>query len=84
MNDQQFIVAEVSKNWNKDSPASDLVCQRFEHVINHNLQRGYRLHSFTLHRLMTEPDCLNETIIAVFERTVDGERPRPTLLPAPP
>jgi hypothetical protein len=37
-------------------------------VIERNLRRGYRLHSFNMHRLMTRPEELNETIIAVFER----------------
>lgn len=64
-----FIVAEVSKNWTMgESIEPGLLCQRFESVINVNKERGYLLHSFTLHRLMTTPDTLNETIIAVFER----------------
>jgi hypothetical protein len=65
----RFVVAEVSKNWpegegDEGPPLSYL----FEEVIEHNLRRRYRLHSFQLHRLMTGPNSLNETIIAVFER----------------
>ena len=69
----QFIVAEVSKNWINGAPVTDngLLSQIFERVIEVNRQRGYRLYSFSLHRLMTGPDELmnemNETIIAVFE-----------------
>ena len=79
-----FIVAEVSKNWPADHRDPGLLCQRFEEVVNVNLKRGYRLQSFTLHRLMTSPDELNETIIAVFEQMeqpwsdaafIDGENP---------
>jgi hypothetical protein len=62
-----FIVAEVSKNWrDSQSDTSLLLAQAFEAVINHNAARGYVLHSFTLHRLMTGSDSMNETIIAVF------------------
>ena len=65
-----FIVAEVSKNWDcdKEADVNDLLATRFEHVIEFNRQRGYRLHSFQLHRFMTSPTVMNETIIAVFER----------------
>jgi hypothetical protein len=75
----EFIVAEVSKNWKGKFPSGgkvdfqDMLSGRFERVIARNLQRGYRLHSFRLHRLMTEPDCLNETIIAVFQKSKEGE-----------
>lgn len=68
----RFIVGEVSKNWcagEEDEPGSGLLAQRFEAMVNHNFARGYRLLSFELHRLMTGPDDMNETLIAVFERT---------------
>lgn len=67
---QQFIVAEISKNWadGQEVAPSGLLCQQFEKVIEVNLGRGYRLHSFQLHRLMTDPRTMNETIVAVFER----------------
>jgi hypothetical protein len=71
----RFIVGEVSKNWvNGESATPLLLCQLFERMIATNLTRGYRLHSFQIHRIMVRegddlhaPD-LNETIIAVFER----------------
>ena len=69
--DEPFIVAEVSKNWRDGfevTPGTGLLAQQFELVINRNADRGYRLHSFQLHRLMTGPNELNETIIAVFIR----------------
>ncbi len=69
MSDKAFIVAEVSKNWIDGSPLTPgLLCNAFESVIESNRQRGYRLHSFELHRLMTGINSMNETIIAVFER----------------
>jgi len=67
---EPFIVAEISKNWLgglEQQPGSGLLAERFEHVIAHNRARGYRLHQFQLHRIMTAPDGMNETIIAVFE-----------------
>ncbi len=76
-----FIVAEISKNWIDGRPANGdprLLAQIFEQVIEHNRIRGYRLHSFQLHRAITRwrEDTsraeLNETIIAVFE---DLEQP---------
>jgi hypothetical protein len=69
----RFIVAEVSKNWtNGRELEPGLLAQRFEHIIEVNRQRGYRLQSFSLHRLQTGPTEMNETIIAVFEH-VDPE-----------
>jgi hypothetical protein len=70
-----FIVAEISKNWEggkavKDTP---LIAQQFETVINFNAQRGYRLHSFQLHRFYIAPGRLNETLIAVFSRVTPPE-----------
>lgn len=75
----QFIVAEVSKNWQRAEYIGDtnhlaeaglLLSNQFEKVIEVNRQRGYVLHSFQIHRLMTNSDVMNETIIAVFEKTV--------------
>jgi hypothetical protein len=68
--DTQFIVAEISKNWQdgREMQPSGLIARQFEEVIEANRQRGYRLHSFTLHRLLTGPSEMNETIVAVFER----------------
>lgn len=70
---KRFIVAEVAKNWIAGQPVSDLpvIGELFEIVIERNFDRGYELHSFSLHRMMTgDPlmDALNETIIAVFQR----------------
>jgi hypothetical protein len=63
-----FIVAEVSKNWKNGVSMADtpLLSVQFEHVININAERGYELETFAIHRQMTGPDVLNETIIAVF------------------
>lgn len=65
----RFVVAEVSKSWVDGAHVGTpyLLAELFEHVIAVNLQRGYVLHSFDLHRLMTRPNEINETIIAVFE-----------------
>jgi len=67
--DARFVVAEISKNWeNGFSLEKGLLAERFEAAIEVNRRRGYRLQSFSLHRLMTSATNLNETIIAVFER----------------
>jgi hypothetical protein len=65
-----FIVAELSKNWIDDRGVIDtpILAAQFEYVININDKRGYRLHSFQIHRHSPAPDQLNETLIAVFER----------------
>ena len=75
--DEPFIVAEVSKNWRNGqevTPGSGLIAQQLERVININAARGYRLLSFQVHRLLTGPNELNETVIAVFERRTPGEK----------
>jgi hypothetical protein len=41
-----MIVAEVSKNWPEMSADTTLLSQRFETVIQHNRERGYKLHSW--------------------------------------
>jgi hypothetical protein len=64
----KFIVAEVSQNW----PAAghtDTVSGKFEQVINYNLKRGYKLHSWKFNQIVDSDGNLNETIIAVFELT---------------
>lgn len=73
---RHFIVAEVSKNWKGREPhipGTKLIAMLFEDCIAYNLERGYKLHSFTLNRLICGPDEMNETIIAVFERKDDAE-----------
>ena len=68
MDEQRFIVAEISKNWDQNDWQPPLVSQLFEEIINKNAGRGYRLQSFQLHRYQPDPRHFNETIIAVFER----------------
>ena len=76
MGNERFIVAEISKNWPDPKWAGvldavrrkALLASRFEEVIAKNLERGYLLHSFQFHRLMTGLERMNETIIAVFEK----------------
>jgi hypothetical protein len=70
---QRYIVAEVSKNWPEEQPR--LLAELFEEIINTNWHRGYRLHSWKLHRFTPPPTAtaegivqLNETIVAVFEQ----------------
>lgn len=64
----EFIVAEISKNWDRHNRNDGyFLREKFEEIIAVNLDRGYRLHSFALDRLVTGPDELNETIIAVFQ-----------------
>lgn len=76
--DPMFIVAEVSKNWPLEG--TFLLSQGFEQVIETNHQRGYRLHSWRMSRVvLSNPGQLysgdiNETIIAVFEKVYTGRR----------
>lgn len=63
----RFIVAEISKNWHRNAVDQQFVSREFEKVINANFKIGYRLHSFEVNRIVTDPDRMNETIIAVFE-----------------
>lgn len=68
MTQQRFIVAEVSKNWPIDRRDDEILSERFERVINHNLERGYLLHSWRIAATFDQQrGVLNETIIAVFE-----------------
>jgi hypothetical protein len=67
----RFIVAEISKNWVDGEPflpETQLIANQFELVIQRNLERGYKLHSFVLQRLLVSPTEMNETIVAVFEK----------------
>lgn len=70
MPNEQYIVAEISKNWRNGLAvvANGTLAQLFEGVILVNAERGYHLKQFQLHRMMTGPDEMNETIIAVFEQ----------------
>jgi hypothetical protein len=68
--DPEYVVAEVNKNWPDPAAGPQFLCRKFEEVIEHNWRRGYLLHSFQLHRLMTSRDTMSETIIAVFRRAV--------------
>ena len=69
-NTEPWVVAEISKNWRdgKSVAKTPLLAKQFETVIQYNHQRGYRLHSFQIHRFMPQPNLLNETLIAVFEK----------------
>jgi hypothetical protein len=71
----RFIVAEVSKNWIDGGHEIEpgLLAERFEHIINVNTERGYALRTFSLHRMMTSLNSMNETIIAVFEYNRDDD-----------
>ena len=62
----RFIVAEITKNWNKETPVSDLIGQKFEAVININAARGYKLIDWRLSSTQSG-ELLTETIIAIFE-----------------
>jgi hypothetical protein len=75
--DPRMIVAEISVNWTNEQGGPP-ISTRFEEMIAIQEDRGYRLHSFTLHQLLAAPDRMTETIIAVFERvTVIGVPPEP-------
>lgn len=63
---ERFIVAEVTKNWDKVTPVYDLLSQKFEVVINKNHERGYTLIDWKLNVVIND-GVLTETIIAIFE-----------------
>jgi hypothetical protein len=63
---QRFIVAEIAKSWDKNTPADDLLSQRFERVLNVNFERGYRLIEWKISSVINA-EVLTETIIAIFE-----------------
>jgi predicted transcriptional regulator len=62
----RFIVAEVTKNWDKDTPPTDLISQKFEAVINVNHERGYKLIEWK-YNTVVNGDYLTELIIAIFQ-----------------
>lgn len=64
---ERFIVAEVSKSWTARSPVAELLCQKFEAVINVNHERGYALKDWKLGQVCNG-DVFTETIIAIFEK----------------
>ena len=66
------IVAEIGKNWPNSNAGTfgKTVSMLFEDVINHNDKRGYTLDSWRFSQVMTGPDRLTETIIAVFVKRV--------------
>jgi hypothetical protein len=66
MDNEKFIVAEVTKNWPSGTPVNNLLSQQFETVINVNVQRGYKLIDWKIN-VSSHPDLLTETIIAIFE-----------------
>lgn len=63
----KFIVAEVSKSWEAGDPATDLLSQKFEAIININLSHGYKLSDWKLGQVCSG-DVFTETIIAIFEK----------------
>lgn len=61
-----YIVAEIRGC--ELTPESGVLAEQFARVLAHYQGLGHRLLEFHVHRMMTGPDDLNETIIAVFER----------------
>jgi len=74
---ERFIVAEITKNWYVDSPATDILSQRFEAVINVNAERGYKLVDWKLN-VSANGAALAETIIAIFEKEMPQLNPKPS------
>lgn len=78
MAEPPFIVAEVTRTWTEAEAPADLISGKLEHVIAHNLQRGYVLYSFSHSQVFIPARQLldgrqvgahqQETIIAVFRR----------------
>lgn len=55
MSEPRFIVGEISKNWvdGRECAPTGPLCAQFEHMINVNDRRGFALHSFQMHRVLT-------------------------------
>lgn len=69
----EFIVAEITKNWEDGIPiVDDLLSHRFEKVLNTNLNRGYELHDWKFSSVIHN-GVLTETIIAVFKKSKEKE-----------
>lgn len=75
---KEFIVAEVSKNWPDPEFVGDdptqVLCGKFEEVIEFNWKRGYVIHSFQFSQATYTEDgktAMVETVIAVFRRSPD-------------
>lgn len=67
--ENKYIVAEVTKNWTKETLVSDLLSQKFERVINVNFERGYKLTEWKISQVFSPTtDTFTETIIAIFEK----------------
>lgn len=75
----RLIVAECSKTWSAadrltEASPSHLLAHNFEHVLNVNEARGYRLVDWRFSQVAI-PDQfggqLVETIVAIFERVED-------------
>lgn len=67
---EKFIVAEVTKNWERGKFHDTLLSQEFETVINTNNERGYKLIDWKLNTVLNNQDILTETIIAIFAKEV--------------
>lgn len=65
-----FIVAEITKNWDTQTPVTDLLSQRFESVINVNHERGYKLTDWKITSIIND-GILTETIIAIFTKIIN-------------
>ncbi len=64
---KKYIVAEVTKNWTSKSNDSNIISQKFEEVIQVNLERGYVLQDWKFTTVVfPQTQAITETIIAVF------------------
>jgi hypothetical protein len=73
--EQEFIVAEITKNWINSKPADgdDLIRHRFETVLAVNKSRGYLLKEWRFSTAMFS-GVLTETIIAIFQKVVPKDQ----------
>lgn len=62
----KFIVAEITKNWTNQTPATELLSQKLEMVINTNDARGYKLVDWKISQVIYG-NVFTETIIAIFQ-----------------
>lgn len=64
---KEFIVGEVTKNYRPGETVTEYISEKFEEIIEENLQRGYELHSFS-HSSVLGAYEQQKSIVAVFRK----------------
>ena len=73
---QKFIVAEITKSWDRATPVNNIISQQFEAVINTNMSRGYKLIDWRFN-VFANNGHVSETIVAIFELVESDPKVKP-------